>query len=126
MRRLWWVALRPIAWAVAWGLTIEHLLLWAGWSFWPAYLVSLLANVVAYLAARRRSLAWRLAVVLNWHKMQRPLVYNEDNVLMGGMLPFERLCVIGNDDGPIEAHVHTRTLLLGRPRLRAETVWRQP
>lgn len=120
-----WAVVRPFFWGVVWSLLAQNFVEHAwGWPWWAQAIVSIPAVGIAMEMTRHRSIMWRLAIIRCWDKMQRPLVIDEDGNLRGGMLPFEELHLTGDDDGPIEGHVHTRTLVLGRPKLRAQTRWR--
>lgn len=120
--------LRSLAWALFWVTLFDHVVLplLGVDAAWVHLVVTFAAAFIASGMTRRRSLRWRWAYLRHWEERQRPLVYNEDQMLMGAVLPGETMCVIGDTEGPLYGHVHTRTLLLGRARLRSETTWRQP
>ena len=121
-----WCSLRPVAWSVAWGYLSMRVGLALGWTLIAVIGFGCLVNVAAYGMAYRRSLGWRIAMLRHRRRLGMPLVIDEDGRLHAPMLmPMESLCVLGDEDGPIEAHVHSRHLFTGAPRLRAVTRWRE-
>lgn len=123
----WWEILRPFFWGGLWwtvtGWTLDAL--WPDLSLWIWYPAVIVACFVANCMAREQSLRWRWLMVRHRERLERPMVYNEDGQLLSAVLPGERVCVLRDAKGPITAHVHSRTLILGRHRMRAETRWRE-
>lgn len=121
-----WRAVRPIAWGAVWWTITDWTAnaLWPELSPWVHYLLCFLACLAANLMARFQSLRWRWLMATQWSRLHRPLVRDEDGRVHGAAMPFEVLHLSHFNNVLVEGHVHTRTLLLGRPTLRAETVWR--
>jgi len=115
---------RVLAWTFAWTMIASMLTRILDWPFWTQVAASTLAATLAIRATANESLRWRWVVLRNWGRLQRPLVLNEDGDVHGAILPFEILCLTGDERGICWGHIHSRTLVLGRERLRAQTRWR--
>ncbi len=115
-----------VAYGLAWCTLASALLDYAHPN--APWFVTAVVNMTAYGSAvwmaRHRSIHWRLLTLRRWSDLQAPIVIDEDDNLRLALLPWEEACFAHDADGPLDVHVHTRSLVTGRPAIRGEQVWR--
>ena len=117
---------RIVAWSLGWSMGssfVMHVVL--GWPVVVRLIVGTFVSAAAIWMTRERSLRWRVLMLRHWSRLNT-LVLDEDGRVRASLLPFETLHMEGDEHGPLNAHIHSRTLVLGRPRVRARATWREP
>lgn len=117
---------RIVAWSLAWSAGssfVTNVVL--GWPLWPRLIVGIAVSATAIWTTREHSLRWRFLMLRHWSRLNT-LILDEDGRVRASLMPFETLHMEGDEQGPLNAHIHSRTLVLGRPRVRARATWREP